>query len=286
VNAFAVDIDALWEYGDPVASETRFRAALVTSQGDAQLELLTQIARTYSLRRRFDEAHRMLDEVETALASAGPRPRVRYLLERGRTFNSSGMPERARPLFVDAWDLARSSHIDGLAVDAAHMVAITRGGTDAAIDWNRKGLALARSSVDAKAQALIPAMLNNIAWDLHDMGRYAQALPVFEDALKQWIARSKPAQIHFARWSVARCLRSLGRFPEALSLQLALEKDDAEQNVVDGYVLEEIAELYDALGKQREARPYFARAASVLAEDADFVKDNPERLSRLRAKGQ
>jgi len=286
VNAFAVDIDALWEYGDPAASETRFRAALAASQGDARLELLTQIARTYSLRRRFDEAHRMLDDLERAFASAGPPPRVRYLLERGRTFNSSGMPERARPLFVEAWDLARSSHIDGLAVDAAHMVAITHGGTDAAIDWNRKGLALARNSADAKAQALIPAMLNNTAWDLHDMGRYAQALPVFEEALKEWIARSKPAQIHFARWSVAHCLRSLGRFPEALSLQLALEKDDAAQNVVDGYVLEEIAELYDAIGEQREARPYYARAAGALAEDAEFVKDNPERLARLRAKGQ
>src|SRR5215470_8493249 len=82
VNTFAADIDALWEYGDPAASETRFRTALAASQGDARLELLTQIARTYSLRRRFDESHRMLDEVEPALASAGPAPHVRYLLER------------------------------------------------------------------------------------------------------------------------------------------------------------------------------------------------------------
>ena len=286
VNAFAVDIDVLWEYGDPTASEARFRAALADSQGDARLELLTQIARTYSLRGRFDDAHRTLNELKSDLASAGPAPRVRYLLERGRTFNSSGLPERARPLFIEAWDLARGSHIDGLAVDAAHMVAITHGGTDAAIEWNRKGLAVARGSADVKAQALIPAMLNNTAWDLHDMGRYAQALPLFEEALKEWIARSKPAQIHFARWSVGRCLRSLGRFPEALSLQLALESDDAAQNVVDGYVLEEIAENYDAIGKQREARSYYARAASALAEDTEFVKDNPERLARLRAKSQ
>jgi tetratricopeptide (TPR) repeat protein len=285
-SALAADIDALWEYGDPAASEARFRAAVADARNDERLELLTQIGRTFSLRGDFGEAHRWLDEAERALATAGPKPRVRYLLERGRTFNSAGTPERARPLFVEAWELARDSRIDGLAVDAAHMVAITYSGSDAAIDWNRKGLALARSSRDPKAQALIPAMLNNSAWDLHEMGRYAQALPLFEQALVEWTARSKPAQIHFARWSVAHCLRSLGRLPEALSMQLALEREDAAQNKVDGQVLEEIAEIYDALGKQRDARSYYARAASALANDADFVRNNPARLARLREKGQ
>jgi tetratricopeptide (TPR) repeat protein len=275
----APNIDALWEHGDPAGSEARFRAALPGTNVDERLELLTQIARTYCLRRQFDEAHRMLDTVVAELKGAGPRPRVRYLLERGRTINS-------RPLFVDGFELARSSGIDGLAVDAAHMVAITYGGTDAAIDWNRRGLALARASKDAKAQALIPAMLNNSAWDLHDLGRYAEALPRFEQALVEWSARSKPAQIQFARWSVAHCLRSLGRFPEALSMQLSLEKETTTQNDVDGYVLEEIAELYDARGRPAEARLYFARAATALADDADLAKNHPDRLARVRAKAQ
>lgn len=284
--ACAVDIDALWEYDNAAASEARFRAALVDAAGDQRLELLTQIARTYSLRGRFDDAHRMLDEIQPALATAGPKVRARFLLERGRTFNSSGAPERARPLFIQAWDLARAARIDGLAVDAAHMVAITYRGTAAAVDWNRKGLALARVSEDAKARALVPAMLNNSAWDLHDMGRYAEALPLFEQALAEWRMRSRPAQIHFARWSVARCLRSLGRFPEALTIQLALQKEDTERNAVDGYVLEEIAELYDALGQQEEARSYYQRAAGALSADEDFVRDNPDRLARLRAKAR
>ena len=49
-----MDIDSFWEYSDPAASEARFRAALSSAQGDDRLELLTQIARTYSLRQRFD----------------------------------------------------------------------------------------------------------------------------------------------------------------------------------------------------------------------------------------
>jgi tetratricopeptide (TPR) repeat protein len=282
----AADIDALWEYDDPARSESAFRDALANTNGDERLELLTQIARTYGLRRRFDEAHRLLDEVASQLGNAGSRPRIRYMLERGRVFNSSGAAEQARPLFVDAWQLARSAHSDGLAVDAAHMAAITYGGTDAAIDWNRKGLALARSSNDAKAQALVPAMLNNTAWDLHDMGRYAEALPVFEQALAEWTARSRPSQVRFARWSVARCLRSLGRFHEALKIQLALEHEDAEHNSVDSDVLEEIAELYESLGRVAEARAYFARAALVLSKDPDLAGKEAERIARLRSKSK
>jgi len=282
----AADIDALWEYDDPARSESAFREALASTNGDARLELLTQIARTYGLRGRFDEAHHLLDEISSQLKSAGPRPRLRYMLERGRAFNSSGAVELARPLFVEAWKLATAVHSDALAVDAAHMVAITYGGTEDAVDWNRRGLALARGSKDAKAQALVPAMLNNSAWDLHDMGRYAEALPIFEQALTEWRARSRPSQIRFARWSVARCLRSLGRFPEALTMQLALEREDAERKGADGDVLEEIAELYESLGQMAEAGAYFARAASVLSEGADPASREPERIARLRSKGK
>lgn len=245
----ALEIDGFWEYSDPAGSESRFRTALATAQGDERLEILTQIARTYSLRKRFDEAHRLLDEIEAQLESAGPRLRVRYRLERGRTFNSAGDPVKARALFVAAWEDGRTAGIEGLAVDAAHMVAITHSGTAEAIPWNERGLALARGSSDPKARALIPAMLNNSAWDLHDMGRYAEALPVFEEALKEWTTRARPQQIRFAKWSVARCLRSLGKFQEALDMQRALEKEYAAAGEPNSDVQEEIAANLAAIQK-------------------------------------
>jgi tetratricopeptide (TPR) repeat protein len=247
--AAALEIDSFWEYSDPAGSEARFRAALSGAQGDERLEILTQIARTYSLRKRFAEAHRLLDEVEPQLAAAGPRARVRYRLERGRTFNSAGDAVKARALFVAAWEEARAAKIEGLAVDAAHMVAITHSGSTEAIPWNERGLALARGSSDPKAVALIPAMLNNSAWDLHDLGRFAEALPVFEDALREWTARGKPQQIRFAKWSVARCLRSLGRFREALDMQRALEKEYAAAGESNADVRDEIAANEAALSK-------------------------------------
>lgn len=283
-NARAMDIDAFWEYADPAGSEQRFRSALAQAGGDERLELLTQIARTFSLRRDFARAHALLDEVEPQLAEAGAAPRVRYLLERGRTYNSAGEKARARPLFVEAWEVARANGLDGLAVDAAHMLPIVVGGAEGA-EWTRRGVELARRAADPKARALLPALLNNHAWNLHDEGRFADALPVFRDAEAAWLATGKQPQGRIARWSVARCLRSLGRFDEALALQRALEREWADAGSADGFVLEEIAELLAALGRTDEARPYFRRAAEALAQVDGFARREGERLARLRARG-
>lgn len=279
-----MDIDSHWEYSDPAASETRFRALLGEVNGDECLEVQTQIARTYSLRRDFAQAHRLLDEVEPQLAAAGAAPRVRYLLERGRTFNSAGEKARAKPLFVEAWEIARANGLDGLAVDAAHMVPIVAGGAEGA-EWTRRGVELARGSTDAKARALLPALLNNHAWNLHDEARYDEALPVFREAEVAWLATGRQPQGRIARWSVARCLRSLGRFDEALAIQRALEQEWAAAAAADGYVFEELAELLDATGRPAEAKPYFRRAADELGKDAWFVKNEPARLARLRERG-
>jgi tetratricopeptide (TPR) repeat protein len=282
--ALAVDLDTLWEYGNPAASEARFRTALAQAKGDERLEILTQIARTYSLRRDFSQAHRLLDEVEPQLASAGAAPRVRYLLERGRTYNSAGDKARAKPLFIEAWSIASGAGLDGLAVDAAHMVPIVASGAEGA-EWTRRGIELARRSSDAKARALLPALLNNQAWNLHDEGRYAEALPVFREAEAAWLATGRQPQGRIARWSVARCLRSLGRLDEALAIQRALEQEWAAAGGADGYVFEEIAELLEAAGKPDDARPYFRRAAEELGKDPSFAGREPQRLARLRERG-
>jgi len=279
-----MDIDSFWEYSDPAASEARFRSALDQAKGDDRLELLTQIARTHSLRRDFTQAHRLLDEVEPQLATAGAAPRVRYLLERGRSFNSAGDKERAKPLFIEAWQIASANGLDGLAVDAAHMVPIVVGGAEGA-EWTRRGVELARRSTDAKARALLPALLNNHAWNLHDEGRHAEALPVFREAETAWLATGKQPQGRIARWSVARCLRSLGLYDEALAIQRVLEQEWAAAGQTDGYVLEELAELLDATGKPEEAKPYYRRAADELGSDAWLVKNEPRRLARLRERG-
>lgn len=279
-----LDIDALWDYADPAASELRFRQALNMATPEQHLELQTQIARTWSLRGNFDEAHRVLDGVQ-AQASRAAVVQVRQALERGRSFNSAGQGDVARPLFEQAFAQAQAAGLDSLAVDAAHMVAISVGGTPQALQWNRRGIDLALASADPQAQRLVPAMLNNSAWDLMDMGRPAEALPLFEQALAIWQARGKAEPILVAEWSVARCLRALGRYDEALARQQALWAEHLRRGSDDGFVHEEIAENLLALGRRADAAPEFAAAAVLLAQDEGLARSQPQRLARLRELG-
>jgi len=285
IGSSAMNIDSYWEYSDPAASEARFRAALPQATADERLELLTQIARTHSLRRQFAQAHAMLDDVEPQLDGAGPAPRTRYLLERGRTFNSAGDKARAAGLFRQAWETASAARLDGLAVDAAHMLAIVEPPASAAA-WTERGVELARVSTDAKARGLLPALLNNHAWNLHDGGRHDEALPAFREAEAAWHATGRQPQGRIATWSVARCLRSLQRYEEALQLQQRLEQEWQAAGSADGYVFEEIAENLEALGRFAEATAYFRRAEGELGKDPQFARDNPARLARIMALGR
>jgi tetratricopeptide (TPR) repeat protein len=245
----------MWDFADPAKSEQRFRDALVGASGDWRLELETQIARTYSLRNRFGDAHRLLDEIQPQLATAGIRPRLRYLLERGRTFNSAADKAAAKPLFIEAWQRGEAAGEEDLAIDAAHMVAIAVGG-EQALQWNRRALAMTEKALDPAAKRWQASVLNNMGVELNDLGRHEEALAVFERALDAYRERGEPRNIRVARWMVAHTLRLLGRNQEALRMQLALERELSAAGEVDPYVREELAALYAALGEPEKARDF------------------------------
>jgi tetratricopeptide (TPR) repeat protein len=259
-SAAAVDVDALWNFADPAASEQRFRAALVGAQGDDALALRTQIARTFSLRDRFDEAHRELDAIEPQLAAAGPGPRVRALLERGRTLRSGGRPAEARPLLVRAFDAAEAARLERLAADALHMLALVEPALDDRIAWNRRTIAYAQQARDPKAQAWQAAALNNIGSDLRDAGRLDESLAAFREALAAYERNGGADRVRVARWQVANVLRLLGRTDEALALQLALERD---AGAPDPYVHDELALLHSARGESAAAERARVRAEEL-----------------------
>lgn len=273
------EIDALWDYNQPAISEARF-CELLAQHPEAPVawreEVLTQVARTFSLRRSFTQAHEILD----GLSCREGRCRVRALLERGRCFNSAGDKEQARPLFVEAMEEATAQGLDGLAVDAAHMVAITHQGAQA-LAWNQRALAMAQASEQPGARKWLGSLLNNIAWTLHDLGRHQEALEHFEEAVE--LRRPAGGQAwRVARWSVGRCLRSLGRLTQALEIQEALARENEALGQPGGYNQEELGELHLALDRPEEARPFFARAWGLLSQDAWLVKNEPQRLERLR----
>lgn len=295
------DFDSLWDYNKPAETESKFRGILIVAEqsGDTiyVAELKTQIARTLGLQQKFDEAHQLLDEVDAAerqgrgSAGASPSPvrwnkvRVRYLLERGRVFNSSKQKDKALPLFEEAWDLASDAGLDFFAVDAAHMMAIASDSLRV-MEWNQKALALAEKSAEPKARRWRASLYNNIGWDFFSQQKFNSALAMFEKAIPARIENQQPTELRFAKWCVAKAQRMLGRLDEALATQHALEAEWRESGEgEDGFVFEEIAECLLAQGDAVAAKPYFAKAYKSLSSDLWLSRDEPDRLKRLKELG-
>ncbi len=277
----------LWDYSDPGGTEAAFvrRLPVARVEGeDAELQLLTQIARTQGLQRRFVEARATLRAVRQRLAPAPSTAHVRWFLEQGRVSNSAGDPTSARADFDAAWRLAQVLKLDGLAVDAAHMLAIVVPGEAKA--WNQRAMALATESEDPDARRWLGSLHNNMGWTLHEEGDYDGALAQFEAALAARVESGSPQAVFDARWAVARAWRSLGRLDEALAEQEALAADRAAAGAPeDGYISEELGELLLALERGGEAIPHFARAADLLGADPWFAEHEADRLARLRRLG-
>lgn len=284
-----LDFDTLWNYNDPAGTEQKFRALLTQAEaGDDRsyhTQLLTQLARTLGLQRRFDEAHQVLDTVEPLLTDDLETARIRYLLERGRAFNSSKHPEQAHPLFLEAWERAKAAKEDSYAVDAAHMLGIVEKG-EASLDWNMQAIAYAEGSTSPRARNWLGSLYNNTGWTYHDMGEYEKALDLFERAVILRQQQGNAETIRIARWCVARCLRSLGRNEKALEIQLTLLKEGEETGTPDAYTQEELGELYLIAGNAEKARPHFATAYAALSQDPWLVENEPERIARLKELGK
>ena len=249
---------------------------------------MTQIARADGLQGKFKAAHLTLDEVEKALRvdNKFQKPRIRYMLERGRVLNSSGNVAQSRQLFLNAWNLAMKSHEDFFAVDAAHMLAIVEP-TDNQQEWNFKALDLAEKSDDPKVRKWAASIFNNIGWTYFDMKRYSKALDAFQTALQRRIDDGgSPNEIHIAKWSVAKALRVLNHINEALQIQRELLTEYEEAGERDGYVYEELGECLLAFGQNSEARRYFGLAYEELSKDESLIKNEPQRLHRLRQLAQ
>lgn len=284
--AFSAGLDARWNYEQPAESAVRFRAELANwPAGNPQaLIVQTQIARTQGLLRDYAAAHATLDGVEGRLAGMPAHVRVRYLLERGRTINSSGAPERAVPLFREALELAGCDGDDFYAIDAAHMLGIAAPQAER-VDWDRQALAMIGRSRDPRAGRWRAPLHNNLGEAYFEAGEYGAALAQYRLALPAYQARGNAALVRFARWKVARAERSLGLLDDAERTQRRLAAENEALGQTDGYVFEELAEIALARGDAAGARRWAARAHAALKDDPDLAGE-PERLARLAAIAQ
>ena len=170
-------------------------------------EVLTQLARVEGLRGRFEQCDALLDQAE-ALGGA----EARVLLERGRRERSSGRPGAGVAQFEQAFELARTSGEDVLAVDAAHMLAIV-GDSEA---WTARAVEIAASSDDPGVRYWLGPLYNNVGWSRFETGDAAGALEAFELALASRERDDpRPYAREIARYAVGKALRALGRADEA-----------------------------------------------------------------------
>jgi tetratricopeptide (TPR) repeat protein len=283
----APDFMSLWDYSNPQGTEKKFRdiEAEVKSTGNEAyyVEFLTQLARTQSLQMNFDEAHKILDEAESLLKDGYDRALIRYYLERGRTYNSSKFYDKARELFLKAYELGKTTAgEDNLTIDAAHMMGIVEKGEES-LRWNEIAMQHAEETTDEKAKGWLGSLYNNTGWTYHDMGDYARALELFEKNVKYHTERKSTKQLSIAKWCAARAKRSLGLTQEALNEQYELEKWNHDNGIEgDGYINEEIAECLYELGRADEAKSYFAKAYEVLSQDIWLAENEMPRLDRIK----
>lgn len=245
------------------------------------MQLKTQLARSLGLQAKFVEADAVLNEVEASLDSAPPIVKVRYLLERGRVRNSAGDKEFARPLFQAALDMSEACGEDAYALDALHMLAIAHSGREA-LAWNLRGIALAEASQNEAARNWLGPLYNNTGWTYHDdFQEFEKALELFERGVQFRTEKKQRKETKIAHWCVARALRSLKRYDEALAIQQRLLAEHTADGTDDGFVHEELAECLLALGKPAEAPQHATLAHEKLSQVSWFVEESPHRFERL-----
>jgi tetratricopeptide (TPR) repeat protein len=279
------DFIKLWNFGNPSETEKKFREILSRAEMSHDIsyhaQLLTQIARTQSLQAKFEQAHAILDTVEKMLTPDLKLAKVRYLLERGRTFNSSDHQDKALPLFMEAYQLAESISNNYLAIDAVHMVAIAEPDKEKQIQWNLKGIAMA--DADPKSKVWVQALYNNIGECYLAVKDYDSAYLYFHKLAEFDKERFGKADKYTLK-DQAKALRLGGHPDKSLAIiEPVFVKLDSDKND-DGYIREELAESLYASGNLAKSKPHFKKAYELLLED-EWYKKNGD-LKRLKELGE
>ncbi len=273
VSAPPLDLDALWDFSQPARSEARFREAQARATPLQVLLLQTQIARTRGLQGDLPGARRLLQDMSAAVERADDAELgVRHALELGRTYASAAHRpadirpadrDAARSLFLRAAEQAQRALLDGLAVDALHMMVFVDPAPALQIAWNRRALAVMEASSQAAARRWEGSLRLNLGLALKEYGDLEAARESFEAsrrAYERW-GRTRGARV--AHGLAGHVLRLQGRLAEALELQTALDRAWAADGTVDADVLEELEQLHRAMGDEVRAREVALRRQAL-----------------------
>ncbi len=278
------NFDARWNYGDPAATEKEFREILPQAEATGNFEylgqLLTQIARCEGLQGRFDASHATLDSAEKVIAEHDLKlAHVRYFLESGRAFNSSGKQDKAIPLFHSAYELATEQHELRYAIDAVHMIAIAERDPRRQVEWNLRGIALCEAEPNQKGW--LNALLNNIGESYLLLEEYDNAAATFQRLSEIQVQRSGVADM-FTVKDLAKASRLGGNPKKSVELMQPILDKLLKEKQDDGYIRQELAEGLYATGHQDEAKPHFSKAFELLSKDSWARQNEPEKVARMK----
>jgi len=276
------DFDKLWDHAQPAETERKFSEILPIAEasGDASYlaQLLTQIARTQGLQGKFNDAHATLDRVEKILTPEVKLAKVRYCLELGRVFNSSGDRVRAMAQFAKAAALAQIDKFNRFAIDAIHMVAIAETDPAKQVEYNLIGIKMVEA--DPAQRGWLWSLYNNIAESYALLKDYQSSLNYVQKLLDFQKERGEPDP--YTLKDEARFNRLLGCPEKSLEIIQPL----VEKNPEDGWFQEELAEALLMLGQSDEAKPHFEKAYEALSKDPWCIQHESAKLDRLRRMAQ
>lgn len=277
--------DTLWNYNKPAETEKKFKELLTglpeQEHTAYRLQLLTQIARTCSLQQKFEEAHHLLNEVEQQLGDETGIAHIRYFLERGRTYHSSSHSKEAEICFLMALDVSKKLNQDFYTIDALHMLAMTAPPLSA-VAHNEAAVLQAENSANPQAKNWLGSLYHNLAWNYFDLQQHEKALSIFLRGLKWRLDRNQTHETFIAKWCVARTLRELKRLKDALKIQLALFEELVQTGQQDGYVHEELGELYLLMNDKPKSVFHFQKAYELLSAEPNLAQNGMPRLERIK----
>jgi len=154
-------------------------------------EVMTQLARSLGLQRKFDEAQKVLEETQSMINSDMQVALVRWHLEQGRVINSRGDAADSIANFEQSLLLAQQADAEYLAIDAAHMLGIVETSEASIALWSR-------------------------AKTLRFLGRVEEALQIQRGLLSHPDRDGKPAE-GYTNEEIGECLILLNRGVESKS---------------------------------------------------------------------
>ena len=278
------DLETAWDYRDPAGSEARFRALLPHAKEDLgyHLEILTQLARSVCLQRRFDDAHAILDQAEALLTATTKRPRLRCHLERSRILNDTGH----RQASIEQAEMARSIGMEigesALTADALHMIAYVVEDDEEAVRWHLTAIEFCEQFPDDERMRRWLATLWINAGDKYEaLGRYAEGIDGVTRGIRLAEELGQTSRVLAARCLLAR----LHRLDERLDEALAIVQEVHEAGFTQGWVHEELGECLLALGREEDSKAHFQRAFELFETDPWYPPTEGARLARIRKLG-